>query len=141
LTVRRTDGSSRWYSRPKGIRSPASYPHRRRPLCAKIRAAAVLIRAPGLKITIWVEKYHLPVRWTPLRLVAVPPPCSPPVDKAFHRRQTFAVAHRVALPLHHVAVTPSNFPSTTGVTATPLDTYSPRQGSSSSPAAHTVRSN
>jgi hypothetical protein len=38
------------------IRSPASYPHRRQPLCAKIRAAAILIRAPGLEITIWVEK-------------------------------------------------------------------------------------
>jgi hypothetical protein len=27
------------------------------------------------------------------------------VDKAFHRRQAFVVARRVALPLHHVAVT------------------------------------
>jgi hypothetical protein len=42
------------------IRSPASYPHRRRPLCAKIHAAAVLIRAPGLEITIWVEKIITP---------------------------------------------------------------------------------
>jgi hypothetical protein len=51
----------------------------------------------GLEDNDWVEKYHLPVRWTPLRLVAVPPPCLPPVDKAFHRRRAFAVACRVAL--------------------------------------------
>jgi hypothetical protein len=34
-----------WYSSLMWIRLPAQYAHRRRPLCAKIRAAAVLIRA------------------------------------------------------------------------------------------------
>jgi hypothetical protein len=46
------------------------------------------------------------------------------VDKAFHRRQAFAVARRVALPLHHVAVTLWGRPIVVGEVATTVDTDS-----------------
>jgi hypothetical protein len=42
FTVRCTDGSSRWYSRPKWIRLPARLARRRRPPCAKTHAATVI---------------------------------------------------------------------------------------------------
>ena len=44
------------------------------------------------------------------------------MDKAFHRRQAFAVARRVALPLHHVAVTLWGRPIVAGEVATTVDT-------------------
>jgi hypothetical protein len=46
------------------------------------------------------------------------------VDKAFHRHQAFAVARRVALPLHHVAVTLWGRPIVAGEVATTLATNS-----------------
>ena len=69
------------------------------------------------------------------------PPCSPPVDKAFHRRQAIGVARRVALPLHHVAVTLWGRPIVAGELATTVATNSLRLSSSSSPAASTARPN
>jgi hypothetical protein len=46
------------------------------------------------------------------------------VDKAAHRRQAFVVAHLVAPPLHHVAVTLWDRPIVAGEVATTLATNS-----------------
>jgi hypothetical protein len=98
-----------WIKPPARLSSPPATSlredsHRRRP-----------DSSTGLEDNDWVEKYHLPVRWTPLRLVAVPPPCLPPVEKAFHRRRAFAVASHS----HQIS---------SGKLATPFATNSPRQG-------------
>jgi hypothetical protein len=60
----------------------------------------------------------------PPRPAVIPSPCSPPVDTGAHRRQAFAVARRVALPLHLVAVTLWGSPIVAGELATTEDTHS-----------------
>jgi hypothetical protein len=120
--------------RDRKIPPPVTFP-------AVIRVAGVKIHARGKSITSRGQISSPPVTWKPLRLAVVHSPCSLPAGKAAHRRRAIVVVHRVSQPRHHITVTPSNSPLIAGTTATPLDTYSPRQGSSSSPAARTVRPN
>jgi hypothetical protein len=60
----------------------------------------------------------------PPRPAAVPLPLLIAVDKGAHRRRAFAVACRVALPLHLAAVTLWGSPIIAGELATTGDTHS-----------------
>jgi hypothetical protein len=82
----------------------------------------------GLEDNDWVEKYHLPVRWTPLRLVAVPPPCLPPVEKAFSPPSCLRRGLPRGFGFHRVAVASHSRQISSGKLATPFATNSPRQG-------------
>jgi hypothetical protein len=60
----------------------------------------------------------------PPRPAAVPLPLLTAVDKGAHRRRAFAVACRVALPLHLATVTLWGSPIVAGELATIRDTHS-----------------
>jgi hypothetical protein len=60
----------------------------------------------------------------PPRPAVIPFPCSPPWIKGAHCRQAFAVACRVALPLHLVVVTLWDSPIVASELATTEDTHS-----------------